>query len=144
MNIFTAAIFALAALATSVPADISGKWQAEFDTQIGMQKYLYSFRVDGDKITGTAESEVQGEKRKTELKDVKLVGDDISFVETMDFMGNAITIVYKGRVSGNEMKLTRQVGEFATEELVARRVKEIAAAAVPATYARSQVVLTGI
>ena len=49
-------------------------------------------------------------------------------METLDIMGNAIAIVYKGRVSGNEMKLTRQVGEFATEELVARRVQEVTAA----------------
>ena len=132
MTIFAMAVFALAVPAVFGTADISGKWQAEFDTQIGRQKYLYTFQVDGDKITGTAESEIQGEKRKTELKDVKLAGDEISFVETLDFMGNAVAIAYKGRVSGNEMKLTRQVGEFATEELVARRVQEVAATPAPA------------
>ncbi len=112
----------LAAWPVLMAADISGKWQAEFDTQIGRQKYLYTFKVEGDKISGIAEAEIMGEKRKADLKDIKLVGDDISFTETLDFEGNALTITYKGKISGNEMKLTRQVGEFATEELVAKRV----------------------
>ena len=57
-------------------------------------------------------------------KDVKVSGDDISFAEPLNFDGQEIRIDYKGKVSGDEMKLTRQVGDFATEELVAKRVKE--------------------
>jgi hypothetical protein len=34
-----------------------------------------------------------------------------------------ITVSYTGKVTGDEMELTRQVGEFVTEELVAKRVK---------------------
>ena len=128
MKTFVITAFALAAFTPLWAADIAGKWQAEFDTQIGRQKYLYTFRVDGDKITGIAESEIQGEKRKTELKEVKLAGDEISFVEMFDFQGTAITILYKGKLSVNEIKFTRQVGDFATEELVAKRVQETTAA----------------
>jgi hypothetical protein len=58
------------------------------------------------------------------LKEIKVNGDDIAFTETMNFDGQEVRIDYKGKVSGDEMKLTRQVGEFATEELVAKRVKE--------------------
>jgi hypothetical protein len=47
----------------------------------------------------------------------------ISLVETLNFQGNAISISYKGKTAGDEIKFTRQVGEFATEELVAKRVK---------------------
>jgi enterochelin esterase-like enzyme len=127
--------FALAALTAFGAADISGKWQAEFDTQIGRQKYLYTFRVDGDKIIGIAESEIMGEKRKTELKEVKLAGDEISFVEMLDFQGNGISIAYKGKISGNEIKFTRQVGDIATEELVAKRLQEATAAPAAAPTA---------
>ena len=35
-------------------ADVTGKWTAEFDTQIGVQKYTYEFKVDGTKLTGKA------------------------------------------------------------------------------------------
>ena len=46
-----------------------------------------------------------------------------TFVENISFDGNAIRIEYKGKVAGDEIKFTRQVGEFATEEFVAKRVK---------------------
>jgi hypothetical protein len=64
-----------------------------------------------------------GEKHKADLKDVKIVGEEVSFVEMLDFQGNAISISYKGKIAGDEIKFTRQVGEFATEELVAKRLK---------------------
>jgi len=41
----------------------------------------------------------------------------------LDFQGNAIPIRYSGKVSGDEIKFTRKVGDFATEEFVAKRVK---------------------
>lgn len=110
------------AFAPSVLAgDISGSWQAEFDTQIGIQKYTFTFTQDGDKITGKANSIIGEEKRDVELKEIKLEGDTLTFFETFEFQGNEIRIDYKGTVSGDEIKFTRQVGEFATEELVAKR-----------------------
>jgi uncharacterized protein len=41
----------------------------------------------------------------------------------MTYQGMDIRIEYSGKIAGDELKLTRKVGEFATEELVARRVK---------------------
>lgn len=115
------------ALALAVPAlaaDVAGKWTSEFDTQVGPQKYVFDFKLEGEKVSGKAAFERMGQKGEVELKDGKLVGDAISFVEMLDFQGNSITITYSGKVSGDEMKLTRKVGDFATEEIVARRVKE--------------------
>jgi hypothetical protein len=122
----------LAAFALTLPgltraADIAGKWHAEFDTPIGRQKYTYEFKVDGDQITGTAAYERENGKGEVALKEIKLTGDKISFVEPLRFDDEEISITYTGTVVGDEMKLTRQVGEFPTEELVARRLKEPAA-----------------
>ena len=50
-------------------------------------------------------------------------GDNVSFVENMSFQGMDIRIEYSGKLVGDELKLTRKVGEFATEELVAKRVR---------------------
>ena len=48
----------------------------------------------------------------------------MSFVEIFKFEGNEIQITYTGQIaSDDEIKFTRQVAEFATEELVAKRVK---------------------
>ena len=118
----TAFVLPLAGPASA--ADIAGKWHAEFDTQIGIQKYVYDFKIDGDKITGKASFERENGKGEVDLKEIKVSGDDISFMEPLDFDGQQVRIDYKGKVSGDEMKLTRQVGEFATEEVVAKRVKE--------------------
>ena len=49
----------------------------------------------------------------------------MKFVERLSFQGMEIVITYTGKItSADEIKFTRQVGEFATEELVAKRVKE--------------------
>jgi len=104
----------------ALAADFNGKWSAEFDTQIGVQKYTYEFHVDGAKLTGKAINEERG---ATEIQDGKIDGDNITFVEVIDFNGNEIKITYTGKIEGDEIKFTRQVGEFATEQIVAKRVK---------------------
>lgn len=100
-------------------ADFAGKWTASFETQVGTQNYTYTFKVDGDKLTGTAESQFG----KTEITDGKVTGDEISFVENLDFQGNALRIEYKGKIAGDEIKFTRNVANVASEELVAKRAK---------------------
>jgi enterochelin esterase-like enzyme len=102
-------------------ADLTGTWKAEFETQIGLQKYTFTLKQDGTNITGKANSEIDGEKRETELREARVVGDAVSFVELLSFQGNDLRITYHGTISTNEMKLKREVGDFATEELVAKR-----------------------
>ena len=122
----------LSALSLAHAADLAGKWTAEFDTQIGVQKYAYEFKVLGDRITGKAAFERSTGSGEAELKDIKLKGDDIAFAEPLSFDGNEITITYSGKIAGNEMKLTRTVGEYATEEIVAKRAKSEEVITVPA------------
>ncbi len=115
------------ALVWSVPvraADATGKWKAEFDTQVGVQKYVYDLKVEGAKVTGKASFERMGQKGEVDLKDGKVTGDDLSFVEMLDFQGNQISITYTGKLVGDEIKFTRKVGDFASEEFVAKRVKD--------------------
>ena len=107
----------------ALAADLAGKWTTEFDTQVGPQKYTFDLKVDAGKLTGTAAFERMGEKGTVELKEGKLEGDKLSFVEMLDFQGNALRIEYSGQVAGDEIKFARRVGEFATEEFVAKRAK---------------------
>jgi len=100
-------------------ADVAGKWTASFETQIGTQNYTYTFKVDGAKLTGLAESQFG----KTEISEGAVKGDEISFVENLDFQGNALRIEYKGKITGDEIKFSRNVGDVATEEFVAKRAK---------------------
>ncbi len=104
---------------SALGADFSGKWAAEFDTQIGVQKYTYDLHADGSKLTGKAISQ----RGETEIQDGKIDGDTISFVEVLNFEGNDLRIEYTGKIAGDTIKFTRHVGDFATEEFVAKRVK---------------------
>ena len=93
---------------------------AAFDTQIGMQKYTYTFQVKGSELTGTAASDLG----TTVIKNGKVDGDTVTFVEPLDFMGMLLEISYTGKiVSEDQIDFTRQVADVATEKLVATRVK---------------------
>jgi len=111
--------------------DISGVWHAEFDTQIGMQKYDYTLKVADGKLTGKANADINGEKRETELTEGKISGDTVSFVEPLKFNDNDIRIEYTGKIKGDEIAFHRKVGDFATEDFVAKR--QGAATAAPAS-----------
>jgi hypothetical protein len=108
-------------VAPAFAADIAGTWKASFETQIGQQNYTFQFVVKDTTLTGKIESEMGG---ASENQQGKIDGDKVSFVELFKFDGNEIQITYPGQVaSADEIKFTRQVGDFATEQLVAKRVK---------------------
>ena len=109
------------AQAPTAPPDISGKWAAAIETQVGTFNYTYVFKVEAGKLTGTADN-AQGSK--SELTAGKVDGKTVTFVENLKFMEMEIVVTYTGTiVSVDEIKFTRNVGEFATEELVAKRSK---------------------
>jgi len=117
----TIPLLLLLGMARVLAADITGTWKASFETQIGQQNYTYQFVVKDTALTGKIQSEMGG---TSEIQQGKVEGDKVSFVEVFKFEGNEIQITYTGRItSADEIKFTRQVAEFATEELVAKRVK---------------------
>ena len=75
------AVVALAARA----ADLTGTWKAEFETQIGVQKYVFEFKADGEKLTGKAIGERETDKSEVAIAEGKIVGDEVSFVENLKF-----------------------------------------------------------
>jgi hypothetical protein len=122
----TMRFFGLVALliATAAPAgagELLGRWTAEFDSPIGVQKYVYEFKNAGDALTGQATYEHSMGQGTVALEKVKIDGDKVSFLEPLSINGNNITITYSGTLTGNELKLTRDVGEFGTEQLSATR-----------------------
>ena len=117
-------LLALAALPLSTLADdVTGTWKSEFDSQIGTQKYTFTFKQDGTNLTGKANSEITDQEREADLKEGKIDGDAISFVEMMKFQDNDIRITYTGKLTTNvnEINFTREVGDIAKEEIVAKR-----------------------
>jgi len=106
-------------------ADVTGTWKSEFDSQVGHQKYTFTFKQEGAKLTGKANSEVEDRKREAELMEGKVDGDAISFVEMLNIQDREIRVTYTGKLSAdrNEIKFTREVGDFAKTEIVAKREK---------------------
>ncbi len=119
----TAALL-LALVAYSQPAwaeDIAGAWKAEFETQRGLQKYTFVLQPDGATLTGNASVELDGETRDVELKEGKIDGDTVSFVETLKIQDREIQITFTGKVSDDGITFTRKVGDFGSSEAVAKR-----------------------
>jgi hypothetical protein len=119
-------LFALAALVAAMAcasaAEVTGQWRSEFTSPIGQLTYLYDLKADGDKLTGKALRELEGQKTETEIKEGKVSGSQISFVEMLKFDDQDIRIEYTGKLEGDEIKFTRKVGDFATMEIVAKRM----------------------
>jgi len=111
-------------------ADLAGKWTSEFDSQIGPQKYAYDFSVVDGKLTGKATYDHSMGKGENALTDISVKGEDIRFVETMHVNDMEIVVTYTGKFVGEEVHLKREVGEFAVEDIVLKRAKDPAAAAM--------------
>jgi hypothetical protein len=120
---FALAALTLSSLSLAHAADLAGHWTSEFDSQIGVQKYTYDFKAGGDKLTGKATYDHSLGKGETVLKEIKVTGDDVFFAEDFSAPDVSVHITYTGKIAGDEMKLTRQVGDLATEQIVAKRVK---------------------
>jgi hypothetical protein len=101
---------------------VTGTWKADFDTQRGLQQYTFTLRQDGATLTGKATVDTNGERREVDFRDGKVEGDTVTFVETLRLGDNEIAITFTGKVSSEEIRFTRQVGNFGSSEATAKRV----------------------
>ncbi len=97
-------IVVLALVGSAWAADVTGKWVAQVEGRQGTQENTFILKVDGTKLTGTM-STARGEN---EISEGKVEGDEISFVIIRSFGENEMKILYKGTVSGDEIKFTRE------------------------------------
>jgi autotransporter translocation and assembly factor TamB len=107
---------------TALAADVTGKWTAQVPGRGGQtREQTFNFKVDGGALTGT----VSGRGGDMPIAEGKIDGDTISFSQTMEFNGNSMKLVYKGTVSGDEIKFTRQRdgGDQPPQEFTAKRAQ---------------------
>ena len=110
------AFLLVAGIAMASAADISGKWKGTVPGMDGGEIELtYTFKVDGDKLTGSIGSEM-GE---IEISEGKVNGDEFEY--SLDFQG--MVMKTKGKVKGDEITLTTS-SEWGDMESVIKRVKE--------------------
>ena len=79
--------------------------------------------MEGTKLTGTAISNTADAEAKTPITEGTVNGDDVAFVENLKYTGMDLRIAYKGKIPGDEIKLSRMVGEQEGETFVAKRAK---------------------
>ena len=92
-------------LATAWGADITGKWKGSMDMMGQSMELGFIFKVDGSTLTGTS---IGPQGNETPISDGKIQGDDISFVVKVTGQME-LTINYKGKISGDEIKLKMQM-----------------------------------
>jgi len=95
----------LLALAAAYAADVTGKWVAEMPGRNGTTQTTFTFKVDGATLTGTMQG-AQGDP--VDLTEGKVDGENISFVTVRKMGDNEFKMTWKGTVSGDEIKLTRE------------------------------------
>jgi hypothetical protein len=92
-------------LATAWGADITGKWKGSMDMMGQSMELGFIFKVDGSTLTGTS---IGPQGNETPISDGKIEGDDLSFAVKITGQME-MTINYKGKIVGDEIKLTMEM-----------------------------------
>ena len=101
-------------------ADVAGKWKGTAESANGTLERTFTFKVDGTTLTGETESQMLG---KSAITDGKVDGDIITFSITANMQGNELKLTYKGRIAGDQIKLTVEFpGGGQTAEFTLKRI----------------------
>ena len=110
------AMFAVAAFAVAASAaDISGRWKAEYKTTDSLGgtrergETTFTFKQNGEELTGTVNSTALGE---VQIREGKVSSDDVSFVVIRSSGGKERKMTYTGKVAGNEITFQTSMEGF--------------------------------
>jgi hypothetical protein len=112
---------------TASAADISGKWVTDTSAappagapagggqrggRGGMGGGTYEFKVSGSTLTGsiTRPGFQGGDPTVTPIADGKVTGDTFTFSVTNNFGGNEMKTTYTGKVVGDKLEITFDMG----------------------------------
>ena len=97
-------------------SSVAGEWDASFNTPGGPRELKLIFKVEGEKLTGTAKRSAGEVPVAGTVK-----GDDITFSYSVDYNGNQLTLTFTGKVKGDAMSGSVSFGGQADEEWSAKR-----------------------
>ncbi len=113
---FSAALFLLLALAAAAFAlDINGQWKGSLASPNGDLETTMVFKVAGDKLTGTV-TNMYGEEQ---ISEGSVKGDDVNFI--VNAGGGQFKIIYKGKITGEDIKFHVVIGDLGEGDLLAKR-----------------------
>jgi hypothetical protein len=118
-NIFFTAVFLMTLPPSLQSADVPGRWIA-VEPEPGTSVTIFTFTVNGTNLTGT----VSGSETETHISEGKIDGNQFVFVAIRTLGGVKRKLLYKGEVSGNEIRFTRkaQDGTGKPQAFVAKRL----------------------
>jgi hypothetical protein len=77
---------------------VAGEWDVVYNTPGGPRPFKLVLSVDGEKVTGTAKRPNGDVPVEGTIK-----GDVITFAYTINYGGNALTLTFSGKVTGDKM-----------------------------------------
>jgi hypothetical protein len=100
-------------------AGVAGTWKGAFEFNGASMPLTLNLKTSGDAVTGTVEGLPTP---VVEIHDGKLQDDVITFWVTTDYRGEAYKLVYKGKLSGDEIQFTfgTDNGSWGTQVTVKR------------------------
>jgi len=105
-------VLAIAALA----ADVTGNWTATVETDAGSGTPKFVFKQTGETLTGSYSGQLGEAPIAGTVK-----GDDIEFSLKAAPQGESIIVKYKGKITGNSIKGTVDLGGMATGTFTATK-----------------------
>ena len=115
-TVFAIGLVFLGAGSMSAQTSVAGDWDGALNTPGGARPFKLIFKVDGEKLTGTA--------RRTS-GDVPLTGtikgNVITFEYTVNYNDNALTLSFSGTVTGDNMSGNVSFGGQADDTWSAKR-----------------------
>src|SRR6185503_14814561 len=113
----------------ALAADVDGKWTGSIATPNGDTPVGFTFKADGEKLTG---STMGLDGTDVAISEGKVDGKNISFKVALDFGGMPFVLDYKGVVSPTEIKMTIDFAGMPFEFLLKKAPATPAAAPAPA------------
>ena len=106
--------------AVASAADITGNWKADLQTPQGKVQVSYTFKQEGESLTGTWQA---AQSPTVQISEGKVTGDKVSFVVKLSPNADLV-FAHEGTISGEEIQFTmKPSGEFPGSTVLAKKVK---------------------
>jgi hypothetical protein len=131
-NLFILTIFAFGLLimgASNIPAQtksVAGDWDASMNTPGGVRPFKLSFKVDGEKLSGTVARSNGDVPLQGTIK-----GTEINFAYTITYNGHDLELIFGGKVDGDNMSGTVSFGGNGEDQWSAKRATAASSKATP-------------
>jgi hypothetical protein len=102
-RLMVVALVVLISAAFAYAADATGKWKGVVEGRDGPIEIEFALKSEGEKVSG----QVSSPMGEVDITEGSLKGDDITFTVATD----NFTALHKGKISGDVMDLTIEVGD---------------------------------